>query len=91
MDFSETVRVWFQMTRPGPNRVNLKVRVFEKGQPDFEENIQETIHDPAVICDLLRKQGFTVVQWADRLLADNNPGTTWFIVAQKPKKESEHV
>ena len=84
MDFSETTRVWFQMTRPETNQVNLKVRVFENGQLQFEENIQETIHKPAVICDYLRQCGFSVESCADRLLEDGNHGTTWFVVARKP-------
>ena len=83
MDFSETVRVWFQMTRPEQDQVNLKVRVFENGQQQFEENIRETIHDPAVICGLLHECGFTLERCADRLLDDCNHGTTWFIVARK--------
>ena len=83
MDFSDTVRVWFQMTRPGERKVNLKIRVYEDGQLQFEENIRETIHDPAVICDLLKKQGFVDVTCADRLLADSGAGTTWFITARK--------
>ena len=83
MDFSENTRVWFQMTRPGYKRVNLQVRVYENGSLQFEENIRETIHDPAVICDLLRKTGFAVIKCADRLLETNNPGTTWFIIAKK--------
>lgn len=82
-DFSETVRVWFQMTRPGQNQVNLKIRVYEKGELQLEENIRETVHDPAVICQLLRKSGFAVLQCADRLLEDANHGTTWFVVARK--------
>ena len=84
MDFSETVRVLFQMTRPETDLVNLKVRVFENGMEQFEENIRETIHDPATICGLLQKCGFTVERCADRLLDDSNHGTTWFIVARKP-------
>ena len=84
MDFSETVRVWFQMTQPEKNQVNLKVRVFENGTLQFEENIRETVHDPAVICDLLRRSGFVVEACADRLLEDSNHGTTWFVVARKP-------
>ena len=84
MDFSETTRVWFQMTQPETDQVNLKVRVFENGQLQFEENIQETVHDPLVICDLLRQAGFTVESCADRLLEDSNPGTTWFVIARKP-------
>ena len=83
MEFTETVRVWFQMTRPGEKKVNLKIRVYENGELAFEENIRETIHDPKVICDLLRESGFEVIRCADRLLEENNPGTTWFVVAQK--------
>ena len=83
MDFTDTVRVWFQMTRPGEKKVNLKIRVYENGQLQFEENIRETIHNPKVICDLLRSSGFEVVRCADRLLEENNPGTTWFVVARK--------
>ena len=83
MDFTDTVRVWFQMTRPGERKVNLKIRVYEKGQLQFEENIRETVHNPEVICDLLRSSGFEVIRCADRLLEENNPGTTWFVVARK--------
>lgn len=83
MDFSEDIRVWFQMTRPGEKRVELKIRVYENGELQFQENIRETIHDPAVICDLLRKRGFEVVKCADRLLDDGGHGTTWFVIARK--------
>lgn len=83
MDFSDTLRVWFQMTRPGEKQVNLKIRVYENGKLQFEENIRETIHDPTVICEMLRKTGFEVVTCADRLLEDGGHGTTWFVVARK--------
>lgn len=83
MDFTDTVRVWFQMTQPEANQVNLRVRVFEKGQLQLEENIRETLHDPALICEMLRQCGFTVERCADRLLEDSNHGTTWFVVARK--------
>ena len=83
MDFSDTVRVWFQMTRPGEKQVNLKIRVYENGTFSFEENIRETIHDPAAICELLRKCGFEVVKCARRLLEDGIDGTTWFVIARK--------
>ena len=83
MDFSDTIRVWFQMTRPGEKQVNLKIRVFENGVLDFEENIRETIHDPQVICGLLIKCGFEIVRCADGLLEDDH-GTTWFVIARKP-------
>ena len=83
MDFSETVRVWFQMTRPSLDQVNLKIRVYEYEKLQFEENIRETIHDPKTICDLLRQCGFVVERCADRLLDENHHGTTWFVVARK--------
>jgi len=82
MDFSDTIRVWFQMTRPEEKQVNLKVRVYENGLLSFEENIRETVHDPAEICNLLRKCGFEVVRCADGLLEDHH-GTTWFVIAKK--------
>ena len=83
MDFTDTIRVWFQMTRPGEKKVNLKIKVFENGQEQFEENIRETIHDPAVICGLLEKTGFRVLKCADRMLEDGGHGTTWFVIARK--------
>lgn len=83
MDFSETLRVWFQMTRPSENQVNLKIRVYENDHLSFEENIRETIHDPAVICEILRKCGFEVVRCGDSLLDDGSHGTTWFVIATR--------
>ena len=83
MDYDENTRVWFQMTRPAEDKVNLKIKVFEQGAEAFEENIRETIHAPAVICALLEKCGFVVVRCADRMLADGGHGTTWFVIAQK--------
>lgn len=83
MDFSDRIRVWFQMTRPETYQVNLKVRVFEQGQLQFEENICETLHDPTAVCELLCECGFTVEACRDRLLEDSNHGTTWFLVAKK--------
>ena len=88
MDFTETTRVWFQMTRPGEKQVNLKIRVYEAGALAFEENIRETIHDPEVICRMLRRCGFTAVQCTDRLLEDSGHGTTWFVIAGKPQEET---
>ena len=87
MDFGEDLHIWFQMTRPGADNVNLKIRVDEKGQFAFEENIRETLHDPATICRLLEKVGFRNVNCRDRLLDDSNPGTTWFITARKGNGE----
>ena len=83
MDFSDTTRVWFQMTRPADQQVNLKIRVYENDALQFEENIHETIHAPSTICALLRQSGFEVLKCADRLLESSHPGTTWFVIARK--------
>ena len=84
MDFTETTRVWFQMTRPGEKKVNLKICVYENGELQFEENIRETVHDPLAICELLKKCGFEVVKCADQLLDNSQQhGTTWYIIARK--------
>ena len=85
MDFDAHTRVWFQMTRPGEKQVNLKIRVYEDEKFQFEENIRETVHDPVAICDLLKKAGFRDITCSDRLLEDNNPGTTCFVTARKPE------
>ena len=84
MDFSEKVRVRFQMTRPETDQVNLSVRVFENETLQLEENIRETVHDPAIICRLLEQAGFRIESCSDRLLEDSGHGTTWFVVARKP-------
>lgn len=84
MDFTDTTRVWFQMTRPSEKKVNLAIRVYDNGILAFEENIRETIHDPAVICDMLQNCGFTEIKCMDRLLEENNPGTTWVVIARRP-------
>lgn len=83
MDFDERTRVWFQMTRPGAELVNLKIRVYEDGALAFEENIREKVHDPAVICALLEKCGFKVQRCADSLMDGDGHGTTWFVIGKK--------
>ena len=83
MDFDETTKVWFQMTQPADNKVNLTIRVFENGQLQLEEVIRETIHEPAVICEMLKNCGFRVLRCADRMMDDGGHGTTWFLIATK--------
>ena len=83
MDFDETTRVWFQMTRPADNKVNLTIRVYENGSLQLEEVIRETIHGPAAVCELLKNCGFSVLRCADRMMDDGGHGTTWFVIARK--------
>ena len=84
MDWEENQRVWFQMTRPDENKVNLKIRVYEGETLTLEENIRETLRSPEEIIRLLEKAGLRVLRCADRLPENALPGTTWFLVAQKP-------
>ena len=83
MDFDETTRVWFQMTRPAENKVNLTIRVYENNAMQLEEVIRETIHGPAAVCELLKNCGFSVLRCADRMMDDGGHGTTWFVIARK--------
>lgn len=86
MNYSDTTLVWFQMTRPKENRVNLCIRVYASGVLQLEENIRETIHDPAAIVRLLEEAGFRVARFADTLPeGEASHGTTWFIASQKMK------
>jgi len=84
LDYSDTVKAQIQMLQPEYGRVNLQIRVYENGVLQFEEIIRERVHEPADICDLLRKCGFQVVKCADQLLDDAQyHGTTWFVIAKK--------
>lgn len=84
LDFSEEVKAKFQVTQEEEGTVNLKTAVYENGEFQFEETITEIVHDPKVICTLLRQSGFQVLSCADTLIDDGKEhGTTWFIIAQK--------
>ena len=84
MEFSPTTRVWFQMTRPGTDKVHLQIRVWEQGQEAFSETIRETIHDVGTICTMLEKSGFRLIKCSHRLSdTAGSDATTWFIIAQK--------
>lgn len=84
LDFSDEIKARFFITKDQKGIINLKTTVFENGQLAFEENITETVHDPDVICELLRKSGFQVLKCGDQLLEDAQAhGTTWFIIAKK--------
>lgn len=84
LEFSDTIRAQFQMLRCPGGRINLKTKVWENGEFRFEENIWETLHDPEVICRMLREVGFRSVRRSHNL-RDDAPGqsVTWYILAQK--------
>lgn len=84
LDFSDTVKALFTVSREDTGTIHLKTAVYEDGDLRFEEDITETVHDPEIICGLLRRSGFLVEKCSDQLLEDSKAhGTTWFIIARK--------
>lgn len=84
LDFSETVKARFQMLRGDDGIVTLKTAVYENGVLTFEERIEETVHDPSHVCDLLKKTGFSSVKIGHSLLDEaDTSALTWFVIAEK--------
>ena len=84
LDFSETIKAQFAITQDQAGMINLRTTVLENGELKVEENISEIVHDRNAVCDLLKKNGFEVLQCADQLLRDaDSHGTTWFVIARK--------
>lgn len=83
LDFSDTVRATFQITRDD-TVIHLNTVVYENGREQFREVITETVHDPDMICRMLMRQGFRVLRRDNSLSGRaENRGTTWYIIAQK--------
>ena len=84
LPYSDTVRAQFHVTRSADGVIELKTSIYENEALKVEERIYETVHDRDMVCRLLQKSGFEIVQCADQLLIDEGGhGTTWFIVARK--------
>ena len=77
------LRVRIGAEQDDTGRVTLRIEGYEGGALRFSEAIVERLYDPRQIVSLLTDAGFSVLQCANALLPDNNPGTTWFIVAQR--------
>lgn len=84
MDFTDTLRVWFQMLRPAQQQVELTVRLYENGALTMEQVIRETVHDRSMVCLLLEQAGFQVERCAHSLREQDPNGTTWYVIAKKP-------
>ena len=84
LDFSEEVKAQFMVTHDDEGHIHLKTAVFENNEHQFEEDIQETIHDEKEICSLLHKCGFQLLKCDHHLLEnDGNHSATWYIIARK--------
>ena len=86
VDFSDTVRARFGVSRLVDGRLQLSTAVFEGGVLQFEERITETVHDHAALRQLLSEAGLELLQAGDRLLPDT-PGhsTTCYMIARRPE------
>ncbi len=86
LQWDDHVSAQFMISRDQEGIIHLQVKVFEDGVQTFEEMINETVHDTAVICDLLRKNGLQVLRCDQRLLEDQPAkGMKWFVIARKPE------
>lgn len=84
LDFSETVKAQFTISRNTEGIINLKTKVYENGILQFEENINETVHDVDMVLDMLKNCGFDIIRCGDRILDDSDThSTTWYIIARK--------
>ena len=84
LDFSEEVKAQFMVTHDDEGHIHLKTAVFENNEHQFEEDIQETIHDEKEICSLLHKCGFQLLKCDHHLLEnEGNHSATWYIIARK--------
>ena len=84
LDFSEDVKAQFMVTHDEEGHINLKTTVIETDGNQFEENIQETVHDEKEICSLLTKNGFQIIKCDHHLLEnEGNSSATWYIIAKK--------
>lgn len=89
-EFSDRLRVRFTANRDDNDMTTLQIEGFEGEEPRFTEVIREKLYDIQEILSMLREAGFELIQCEDRLLTDQDAhGTTWFVVAQKPKDGGE--
>ena len=86
-EYSPTVRARFQTSREPNNVVHLRVEMFEEDELRMTEDIREKLYDPGMICGLLRRAGFVILQCSDRLLLDSPlQSSTWYIAAGKNRR-----
>ncbi len=84
LDFSETIKAQFHVTQSQAGQITLTTTVYENGVYQFEENITETVHDKAIILDMLQSAGFKVESCSHELLASaEGQATTWYVIAKK--------
>ena len=84
VDFDEGIRAVFQITKDERGVVNLRTKIYEQDVFRFEEVITEIIHDPAAVCEGLRRCGFTLCKLGNQLTdSGDHQSTTWYVIAVK--------
>ena len=84
LDLNEEIKAQFMVTHDEDGHIHLKTTVFENESHQFEEDIQETVHDEQIICNLLKKCGFQLLKCDHHLLEnEGNQSATWYIIARK--------
>lgn len=87
LDYSPEIKARFRTEKDKDGVIHLQVAIYENGKLRQEEDIREKLHDPGMVCGLLRRAGFVILLSSDRLdLTSPVHGTTWFIAAGKPGK-----
>ena len=82
-EYDETTNAQFSITADENKNVCLKISVFENNELKFEEKIIEKIHDPEMVCNLLRKAGFKDIILDHKLLdSQDSQAITWFIICK---------
>ncbi len=83
-DYDEHVRAQLQIKKNQDKTVTLSVSVFEDGVLQVKEEINEIVHDPDAICQLLIDAGFAKVTRTNQLLeGEKMHSTTWYVIAEK--------
>ena len=86
LDFSETVKAQFLITRDSDGMIHLKTAVYENGVLQFEEDITETVHDVEEILKMLERCGFRILKCGHSLLdGKDTQATTWYVIAEKER------
>ncbi len=86
LDYSDTVKCIFRITKESGNRITLRTAIYENGEFSFEEQIVEQYYNPNDLINAMKRIGFINITCSDQLLpGEAGHGTTWFITGRKPE------
>lgn len=86
LDYSDTVKCIFRITKESGNRITLRTAIYENNEFSFEEQIVEQYYNPQDLIDSMTRIGYINITCSDQLLpGEPGHGTTWFITGRKPE------